>query len=242
MPNVPKWIADQMENLWSSKYLNVRVTETVKYSPEIKKVIFSADLTKTDYHPGESVIFRVSNTELRHYTISSFGKETGSFAMLFHIHGHGPGSELANLLWPGDELKISVPGGRKLYDKEKIHHFVFGDETSLSFYEYLRHEIKRNNQQIEGVLELAEPNLNIPEDLGFGVKTVLKTPRNPGQNAVDYLNSSIRTKQELFKQSVFYLTGNVASVQQVKKTLKNYGISSKNIKVQGYWAEGSVGL
>ncbi len=37
MPNVPKWVADQMENLLSSKYLDVEVIETIRYSPEIKK-------------------------------------------------------------------------------------------------------------------------------------------------------------------------------------------------------------
>lgn len=42
--------------------------------------------------------------------------------------------------------------------------------------------------------------------------------------------------------SAFYLTGNVASVQEFRKTLKRMGVSSKNIMFQGYWAEGSFGL
>lgn len=242
MPNVPKWVADQMENLLSSKYFDVEVAEIIQYGPEIKKLIFRADLNHIDFYPGSSMIFRTSDRELRHYTPSAFDREKGIFEIIFHIHGNGPGSKLADHLLPGDRLKISVPGGKKLYDKEKMFHFFFGDETSLSFYNALLNEININNQQIAVIFELNEVNRNIPEDLGYDVMTVIRTPDDPASEAIAILDIYTATYPDLVKQSVFYLTGNVASVQKFRTVLKKKGISSNNIKLQGYWAEGSVGL
>lgn len=242
MPNVPKWVADQMENLLSSKYLDVEVTETIMYSPEIKKIIFRAELNHIDFYPGSSMVFRASDRELRHYTPSAFDRERGLFEILFHIHGNGPGSKLADRLLPGERLKVSAPGGKKLYEKDKTFHFFFGDETSLSFYVALLREINKNKQWARGIFELNEVNRNIAEERGYDVKTVLKTPEEPAKEALIVLEAWITAKPELFKQSVFYLTGNVASVQKFRSVLKKYGVSSKNLKLQGYWAEGSVGL
>lgn len=242
MPNVPKWVADQMENLLSSKYLDIEVTETIMYSPEIKRIIFRAELSHIDFYPGSSMVFRTSDRELRHYTPSAFDRERGVFEILFHIHGNGPGSKLADRLLPGERLKVSAPGGKKLYEKDKTFHFFFGDETSLSFYVALLREIKKNKQWARGIFELNEVNRSIAEERGYDVKTVLKTPGEPAREALIILEAWIRAKPELFKQSVFYLTDNVASVQKFRSVLKKYGVSSKNIKLQGYWAEGSVGL
>lgn len=242
MPNVPKWVADQMENLLSAKYLDVEVAETISYSPEIKKITFRGELSHTDFHPGSSMIFRTGDRELRHYTPSSFDRERGTFEILFHIHRNGPGSKLAEQLSPGARLKVTGPGGKKLYDKDRTFHFFFGDETSLSFYVALLREINSNKQWARGIFELNEVNINVPEERGYDVKTVLRTPEDPAREAILLLEAWIIAKPELFKQSVFYLTGNVASVQKFRTVLKKHGVSSRNIKLQGYWAEGSVGL
>jgi NADPH-dependent ferric siderophore reductase len=242
MPNVPKWVANQMEYLLSSKYLDLVVAEAINYSPEVKKITFHGELGHVDFFPGSSMVFRTSDTELRHYTPTAFNRERGTFEILFHIHGNGPGSRLADRLLPGDRLKVSVPGGRKLYDKDKAMHFFFGDETSLSFYDALTREIHTNHQSVMGVFELNEINRHVAEDLGYDVKTVQRTPQDPARGAIALLESYITTIPGLFKEAAFYLTGNVASVQKFRIVLKKLGISSRNIKLQGYWAEGSVGL
>ena len=242
MPNLPKWVADQMENILSSKYLNVEVIETIMYSEEIKKVRFSAELSHIDFYPGSSIVFRVSDRELRHYTPSVFDRKAGFFEIIFHLHGNGPGSDLAKRLLPGDRLKVSVPGGKKFYDKDKTFHFFFGDETSLSFFVALLKEVSGNKQCLRGIMEFNELNVNVPEDLGHDIKTVVRTPNDPAREAIRLLESGLAAKPELFSQSVFYLTGNVASVQKFRTVLKKHGITSKNIKLQGYWAEGSIGL
>ncbi|MBB6502022.1 siderophore-interacting protein [Pedobacter cryoconitis] len=242
MPYIPKWIADSMENLLPSKFLNATVNSCVYINHEIKNIVFTADLKEIDFYPGSAVNFRVSANDFRHYTISAFDREAGTFEIIFHIHGNGPGSDLAEQLKVGDNIKITVPGGRKLYNKEKRHHFFFGDETSLSFYAALMREIKKNGQSCTGVLELLKQNIDVPLGLGFEIVTVLKTADCPGQSAISYLQSIDEKERDTILNSIFYLTGNVASVQGFRKVLKQLGISSKNIIFQGYWAEGSVGL
>lgn len=240
MSYIPKWIADSMESLLPSKFMNARVESSIYISPEVKTIVFAADLKEIDFYPGAAVNFRIGANDFRHYTISSFDREAGTFEMIFHIHGNGPGSGLAAQLKAGDHLKITVPGGRKLYHKEKERHFFFGDETSLSFYVALMRETERNGQSCTGVLELLKQNMEVPALLGFEVVTVLKTADHPGQQAISYLQSIADLDTVL--NATFYLTGNVASVQEFRKTLKLMGVSSKNIMFQGYWAEGSTGL
>jgi len=240
MPYIPKWIADSMENLLSSKFLNAIVKSEVYLSPEIKNIVFTANLEGIDFYPGAAVNFRVSPNDFRHYTISAFDREAGTFEIIFHIHGNGPGSDLAEQLKAGDNIKITVPGGRKLYNREKEHHFFFGDETSLSFYAALMRETGENGQSCTGVLELLEQNMKVPPVLGFDVVTVLKTSGNPGWQAIAYLQTLM--EQGTILHSAFYLTGNVASIQGFRKALKHLGVSSKNIMFQGYWAEGRIGL
>lgn len=242
MPNVPKWVANQMENLLPSKYIDVEVAETISYGPQIRKVIFQGKLNHVDFFPGSSMFFRASDTELRHYTPSAFDRLTGTFEILFHIHGNGPGSRLAERLAPGDRLKVSTPAGRKLYDKDRHFHFFFGDETSLSFYDALLREILRNNQWPMGIFEVNQVNRMVPKDLGFDIKTVIRTPNDPAREAIALMEASMADKTQLFKDAVFYLTGNVASVQTVRTALKRLNVSPKQIKLQGYWAQGSVGL
>ncbi|WP_350340285.1 siderophore-interacting protein [Paraflavitalea speifideaquila] len=65
------------------------------------------------------MVFRASDRELRHYTPSAFDRERGMFEVLFHIHGNGPGSKLADRLLPGERLKVSVPGGKSCMTRTK---------------------------------------------------------------------------------------------------------------------------
>ncbi|WP_315815368.1 hypothetical protein [Paraflavitalea speifideaquila] len=108
-----------------------------------------------------------------------------------------------------------------MYDKDKTTHFFFGDETSLSFYIALCREINKNNQCIKCIFELNEINRRIPEDLGYDVETVPRTPEEPAREAITLLEEYLTAQPELLKQSVFYLTGNIASVQKFRTVLKS---------------------
>lgn len=242
MPYVPKWIADTMESVLPSKYFDAEVISLEYITPEILKIKFAGNLNKIDFYPGQAVIIRAGMNDLRHYTISSFNSATGTFETIFHIHGNAPGSNLAVLLKIGEKLKIAVPGGKKMYMQEKDFHFFFGDETSLSFILIMIGEIQKNVGSYKGIIELRNLNSLVPYKLGMDVKTTLRTPDTPGIQAINYFNELKNKHDFALEKYVFYLTGNVNSVQAFRKELKKSGVSSQNIKFQGYWLEGKKGL
>jgi len=242
MPHLPEWIVDTMENLLSSKFFDAEVVSASFLNQEIVKVTFKADLQSMPFYPGWPVMLRVGANDLRHYTFSSFDKQNGLFDIVFHVHGNAPGSDLVSKMKSGDHLKMAVPAGRKMYSPEHKNHFFFGDETSLSFMMILINDIIKNNGIYSGILELRPQNITISKLLQLNVDTVIHTPDNPAGEAIDKLKQLINKADFSFDSSVFYLTGNVSSVQAFRKELKRIGINPKNIKLQGYWAEGSVGL
>jgi NADPH-dependent ferric siderophore reductase len=242
MPYIPKWIADTMESVLPSKYFDAEVIGSEYITSEILKIKFAGNLHKIDFYPGQAVVIRAGMNDFRHYTICSFNSATGTFDIIFHIHGNAPGSNLAVLLKIGGKLKMAVPGGQKMYMPEKDFHFFFGDETSLSFILILIEEIQKNGRSYKGIIELRNLNSLVPDKLDMNVKTTLRTPDTPGIQAINYFNELKNTHDFSLEKYVFYLTGNVNSVQAFRKELKKLGISSQNIKFQGYWLEGKKGL
>ncbi|WP_199117805.1 siderophore-interacting protein [Pedobacter sp. ASV28] len=242
MPHLPEWIVDTIENVLSSKFFDTEVVSKSLINPEILKVTFKADLQNMIFHPGWAVMLRAGTNDLRHYTISLFDRERGYFDIIFHIHGDAPGSNLAAKMEVGDIFKMAVPGGKKMYVSEQMHHFFFGDETSLSLMLILIDELKKYNGSYYGILESRPQNKGLPSLMGISMEAVLRTPETPGLQAINKLRQLINQSAFSLNNTVFYLTGNVASVQAFRKELKKTGINPKNIKLQGYWAEDSVGL
>jgi hypothetical protein len=74
-------------------------------------------------------------------------------------------------------------------------------------------------------------NSEVPELLGLDVVTVLKAPDTPGRQAIKYLLELSEYKSHELEEYIFYLTGNVASVQAFWKELKQLGVNAKNIKL-----------
>lgn len=242
MPHLPEGMIDTIEKLLSSKFFEAEVKSAVYINPEILQVTFAADFNQIDFHIGYAVMVRTGPKDLRHYTMSSFDRESGVFDILFHIHGDGPGSDLAIQLKIGEKLKMAVPGGKKMFVPESNYHFLFGDETSLSFIQIFITEIQKTGGIYDGVIELRTQNHEVPEKLNIKLQSVLRTPKTPAAQAISYL-MELKTETDFpLEQCVFYLTGNVTSVHSFRKEIKKLGVSSKNIKFQGYWAEGSIGL
>lgn len=242
MPHLPEGIIDTIEKLLSSKFFEAEVKSSIYINPEILQVTFAANLDKIDFHIGYTVMIRAGSKDLRHYTISSFNRESGLFDILFHIHGNGPGSDLAVRLKIGEKLKMAVPSGKKMFVPESKYHFFFGDETSLSLIQIFIAEIQKTGGNYNGVIELRKQNLEAPEKLNLKLQSVLRTPKTPAADAITYLMELKAETDFPLEQCIFYLTGNVTSVHSFRKEIKKLGVSSKNIKFQGYWVEGSKGL
>ena len=242
MPRVPKWLGDAMESVLASKYLTVKVASITLLTDTLCQLKLSGDFLGVDFQPGYVVDFRVNDNDFRHYTPSAFDAKAGTCEILIHLHGKGPGSAFVSRLKAGGVLKMVIPRGRKLYQRDHQFHFFFGDETALGLFKLFSQEIYTANQHYTGVLEMSEENLGVAEQLGMKLKTVLKSPDDPGRYAAASLYAFKTDYPHIFQQGIFYLIGNAASIQHFKRTLRHMGVAVKNIKTEAYWAKGKVGL
>jgi NADPH-dependent ferric siderophore reductase len=241
MPRVPKWVADAMESVLSSQIRKVVVSEIISLNPYLRKVTFKGNFTNVKFKTGQAIAMRVDETNYRNYTPSLWNSENGTFQVIFHLHGNGPGSKYISSLHLDEVVTIVLPRGFDLYKAEQKYHFFFGDETSIGLFESLQHLIEKNGQEYIGILELNEDTLNSSIHTNSGLELVPSSIEK-AQNAISILEKLPGRIWELWKDGAFYLMGNGRSIQRFRNALKDKGVNSRNIKTQPYWVEGKIGL
>ena len=235
LSRIPKWMGDLFEGALRP---NVKIIQTSYISPQIKKIRFQGDISKMNFQIGYANVIRVSETEYRNYTVAYYDREKGIFDIIFYLHGNGVGSQYIDTLEKNDELYISPPRGKKLYDPNMKQQFIFGDETSLGLACSFLHILKQNQYQFQFYFELDGENKNVPELLGLENFTVF--PKNGSFRNEKWISDLPLFKTSEWKTASFILIGNVKSVQTFRQVVKN-NISGK-ITTQGYWLEGKKGL
>lgn len=233
--SIPKWMIALFGNKLSP---NVTVVEITFLSLQIKKIRFQGDISEWDFSIGYASVIRVSETEFRNYTVAYHNKENGVFDIIFHIHGNGVGSKFIESLKVSDELFISPPRGKKLYEQNEQRQFFFGDETSLGVAFAIFPLLKKNNHQFQFYFELDEENKSVPELLELENYTVFA--KNNSFRNEKWLNTLPLFQTQEWNIANFALVGNAKSVQIFRKVLKDK--KQGNIYSQGYWLEGKKGL
>ncbi len=242
MPKVPKWAADAMESLFSGMFRKMTVSEIVYLNPCIKKITFKGDLKSVRFKTGQAIIIRVDDTNVRNYTPSLWSSADGICEVIFHLHGNGPGSTYIERLALNDELNIGLPRGFDFYKKDHRYHFFFGDETTVGFFKSLKQAVEENNQNYIGVLEFNDATLRSETNLECLLDIVPGSGRHKAEEAILFLENLDERVWQLWKDGMFYVMGNGRSIQNFRKTLKEKGISSKQIITQPYWVEEKTGL
>lgn len=243
MPSTPKWLGNTMENLLGSKMPLMKIEKCCYISNSIKKIIFKGDLSGMHFHIGYAVIIRVSDTEFRNYTPSFYDIEKGILEIIFHLHGHAPGAHFIDRLQVGDTLRISMPRGKKMYDKQVNRQFFFGDETSLSFACSLYPRLIEQNHAFQFYFELDADNQSLPEQIGLKcAKVFIKQNTFSDPQLLNDLPLFSDPDWIAWQQGNFILTGNAKSVQNFRRVLKQHQVLNKNILLKAYWAEGKAGL
>jgi len=242
MPRAPKWAADLMENAFSNKFRKVTVVDTEYLSPTLRKIRFAGDFSTVNFGIGQAVLFRVDNENYRNYTPSLLESQAGICEIVFHVHNKGPGSQFVAKLEKGDTLRIGLPRGFNLHQKESRYHFFFGDESTLGFFQSLKNEIHARQQNYFGVLELDSSAIGALDKLGLMIDVVQKSSTTHAGNAIRFLSGLDESLLSLWKTGTFYLMGNAQSIQHFRKALRARGVSQRSIITQPYWAEGKAGL
>lgn len=233
--SIPKWVI----NLFGSKMQpNVKVVETNYINPHIKLIRFQGDISTWDFQIGYASVVRVSETEFRNYTVAHYDKENTVFDVIFHIHGKETGSQFIDNLKLGNELFISAPRGKKLYDPNIKQQFFFGDETSLGLALALLPLLKKNNHQFQFYFELDEGNTDVPKLLEL--ENYILFPKNSSFRNEKWVSNLPLFETNEWTDANFTLVGNVKSIQTFRKVLKNK--FKGTIYSQGYWLDGKKGL
>jgi len=232
---IPKWIGDWLESATGPL---VKVLEIHYITPSIKKITFQGNISKMDFIIGGASVIRVSETEYRNYTVAYHDIEKGTIEVIFHIHGNGVGSTYISTLKTGDELYISIPRGHRAYDPKVKQYVFFGDETTLGLACSLFTVMKQNGDQFQFIFELDNANKNVPNLLGLENHTIFV--KDGSFSSEIWLKNLPIFQTPDFKNTNFVLTGNVRSVQALRRVLKN--LNTGKILAQGYWLEGKKGL
>ncbi len=233
--SIPKWVSHLFGNAMRP---NVKVVETAYISPQIKKIRFQGDISNWRFQIGYASVIRVSETEFRNYTVAYHDKENGIFDIISHLHGNGVGSQYMDTLQTNDELFISPPRGKIVYDPSIKQQFFFGDETSLGIAVALFSLLKSNHHTFQFYFELEEENKNVPESLALEHYTVF--PKNGSFSNEKWISDLPLFKTDGWSTANFALVGNAKSIQTFRKVLKSE--TAGKILSQGYWSEGKKGL
>lgn len=233
--SIPKWLGNLFE---TSLRPNMDVVETTYVSTQIKKIRLRGDISKMNFQLGYANVIRVSETEFRNYTVAAYDDAGGTIDILCHIHGKGTGSRFMDGLRAGDQLYMSIPRGKKFYEGAVSQYVLFGDETSLGLANAFLPTLKSNKHDYRFYFELDEENRRAPDALELDNVAVF--PKSGIFRSEPELRTLPIFASDRWQEANFVLTGNVASMQNIRKVLK--GWARGKVSFQGYWLEGKQGL
>lgn len=242
MVQVKKWLSSTAQAMLSPWIYAVTVTEIQMLSNELKLVHFTGGFQKAGFRPGQDVLIKTEEGLLRHYTLASFNEQEGICSIIFHLHGNGPGSNWASNLKTGDTVKFAAVKRRNGYDEEATHHFFFGDETAVGCFEWFKNIALQNDQEYFGILEMKDENEWALSQLKMLIETVEPIQQAPAANAIQWIKNMHPNCWNNWKKATFYLAGRAASIQAMRKYLRECGIPSGKIRCSAYWADGKTGL
>jgi NADPH-dependent ferric siderophore reductase len=148
------------------------------------------------------------------------------------------GSQFIDGLKSGDEIYMSSPRGKRLYEPGVKKQFIFGDETSLGLACSFQNSLISNQHQFEFYFELDDENRKAPQLLGLENFRVF--PKNGSFSNEKWIGDLPVVKTADWQGANFILTGNVNAVQAFRKVLKK--AECGKVFSQGYWLKGKKGL
>lgn len=233
MPKMPRFMVNAATSAFGKA---LTVTQVQEPAPHFRRVRMEGEAMRgITIRPGADVQFRVSESDLRHYTPCAYDAEVGAVEILFYIHGNGPGSQWAAGLSPGDEVSMLGPGGRMSLKSGAKSHVFFGDQSGVGLIEAMTRGLPGDADFI-GAVELGEGETGILGGLSPKIHPRI-APAKPGDGLMEWLEEAT-----LPLESAYYLVGNAGAISRVRKALMARGVSRRDIRTDAFWAENKVGL
>ncbi|RKO69765.1 siderophore-interacting protein [Sphingobacterium puteale] len=238
MPSAPKWVFDTL-NLFIAQIPDVQVSHIEHLSTSVKRISLQGNFEKLQFSVGAFFDIRVSDTDARRYTIAEINSEKDNLKLIAHIHGHGCGSDFMDQLEIGDRIALNKPRTeQKYYDHSAEKIVFFGDETSLALACSFLPVMQAQKKSYLFLFELDAENNAVPEYLGLDNCIVF--PKSSVFAHPDQIKDLPLFKNEDWSDAYFVLTGNVSSVQNLRRVIKTQ--TNARIKHHGYWLQGKKGL
>lgn len=209
-----------------------QVVAIEELGPWLRRVRFAGDaLQSKSWRPGMEIELHVGDGAMRHYTPADWNAAEGSFSVVFHLHGHGPGSRWASGLSVGDAVRVLGPGGR-FGMVAAGRHLVVGDETALGFGLALHaaqpaasHCLFEVDDDVAAARRLV-PGADVAQrtgERGDALLAALRTTARPGD--------------------VAYLVGHAGTLQRLRRLwIDELRLPARAVRVKAYWADGRRGL
>lgn len=239
MPSVPAFVADFAETRFGTP---ARVSEIETIAPALRRVRFRSDELAKRHRDGKfgagvwTVECRVARKEMRHYTACTWDFASGSFDVLFFLHGDGPGRSFAEDLRVGDDVRLLGPGSRT--NVEGAHHVVIGDETSLGNARAVVESAPKDSH-VNGVIACSATTESFVHAVGLSLEPLVGgTQGRLTERVIAWLGQT-----QLQPDAVYYLTGNRDLVTAVgKHLLHGMGVGRRSIHLRAHWVAGKRGL
>ena len=191
--------------------------------------------------PGQKVQMQFGSWVQRTYTPISWDAHSGSTQLLAYLHGDSPGANWARSVELGDSCTLFGPRDSLNLNALERPALLFGDETSFGLAHALRFTPGKA-RGVELVLEVASQDAarTVLERVGVAnAHLVTRTAGDAHLQEVEEKVAAILGKEPL-EQCV--LSGKSTSIQRLNRTLRQRGLSSRQIKTRAYWAPGKKGL
>jgi NADPH-dependent ferric siderophore reductase len=176
---------------------------------------------------------KVADFVYRDYTPSGWDVETHTCTLYIDAAHHGPGSQWASQLKPGDTvhyLKISSTHHGPVGNAMVIG---LGDESSLGHLLALQQTVSPSGHFSGAILLTNKNHQKLFSEYFHSPLQAISRNERPGH---EVLFEWLLKQNYPLEQSVFYLAGNQSMVIQLRKILRQRGYASSQIKAQGFWS------
>ena len=189
------------------------------------------DMSK--WNSAQHIKCKVGVLSYRDYTPSGWDADTHTCTLMIHVAHHGPGSNWARGLRPGDALSYRKP--------ESSHHHpvssrmcFLGDETTIGHFLALQ-QLAKPGAVINGAVLLSEPHHQQEfHDYfrGWDIAALRKHGESDYRELGDWVDA-LDTREHA--DTVFYLAGYIPGVMGLRRQLRRKGFAGAQVKTQGFW-------
>ncbi|SEN58147.1 Siderophore-interacting protein [Chitinophaga rupis] len=169
----------------------------------------------------------------RDYTPLGWDAGTATCTLIINASHNGAGARWAQALQPGDIVSYVGIGPTPPKPTANAHVVFLGDESALGHF-YAVQQLAQNPLSIRGAIALEDEqhreNFRACCSDFKALEPVSKTGRNHADGLLQWAAA-----QRFTPDTVFYTAGYIPAVVQVRQRLKSLGISSAQIKAQGFW-------